>query len=109
MHPLHLGPAVLLGLSSLSCAFALPTQEQSNPSGTGSQVSTSSSNGSEIVNAVENVTLAGVPKLTPDNTCGNAGHGKSKGYTCDRRRIGGGACCSPYVSPPFSVGLWTRC
>ena len=98
MHSLHLGPAFLLGLSSLSFTVALPTFDESKP-GAGSGVSAPNSSVSDIINAVEIVALAGVPKLTPDNTCGNVGNGKNKGYTCDPKSIQGGACCSEYVSP----------
>ena len=98
MHPLHLGSALLLGFWSLGLAVALPTQDQTQPSTTGSDVHAPSSSTVKIVNPMETV-LLGVPKLTPDNTCGNAGNGNNNGYTCDPKRSGGGACCSEYVSP----------
>lgn len=97
MHPLHLGSALLLGFWSLGLAIALPTQDQTST--TGSEVQALSSSIVEIVNPVDTVVLAGVPKLTPNNTCGNAGNGNNNGYTCDPRRSGGGGCCSEYVSP----------
>ncbi len=98
MHPLHFASVLLLGFCSLGIAIALPTEDQIQPSATGSGVRTPSSSISEIVSPVETVVLAGVPKLTPNNSCGRAGNGNNNGYTCDPDRIGGGACCSEYVS-----------
>jgi hypothetical protein len=97
MHLLHLGPALVLGLLSLRLTIALPTQDQHTPGSTASGVSASTSSVSESANTDESVVLAGIPKLTPDNTCGNAGSGKNKGYACDPKRVGGGGCCSEYV------------
>jgi hypothetical protein len=89
MHPLHLGPALVLGLSSLRLAIALPAQDQ--------HTSAPTSSVSGIADAAETVVLAGVPKLTPDNTCGNNKNGMNKGYACDPKGVRGGACCSEYV------------
>lgn len=97
MHLLHLGPALVLGLSSLRLTIALPTQDQHTPVATASGGSALTSSVSEIANAAETVVLAGVPKLTPDNTCGNAHNGMNKGYACDPKSGGGGDCCSEYV------------
>lgn len=80
MHLLHLGSALLL-------AIALPTQDST----TGSEVHAPFSSILEIANPMETVVLAGVPKLTPNNTCGDAGNGNNNGYTCDPKRSGGGA------------------
>jgi hypothetical protein len=99
MYSLHLGPAFLLGLSSLNLTIALPTQDQNKITTNVSDVSAPTPSASEIFNTVETVALAGVPKLSPDNSCGNSGNGKNTGYTCDSKSIGGGACCSAYVSP----------
>jgi hypothetical protein len=103
MHHLHLTPAFLLGLSSLGFTIALPTQDSSQPTTTGSEVSATISSVSETVNAVETVVLLGIPKLTPDNSCGKAGNGKNKGYTCDPKSTKGGACCSEFVSPAICL------
>jgi hypothetical protein len=97
MYQLHLAHALFLGLSGLSLTNALPTQEPNKAITTGLQSSTPISTASDA-NAAETVALAGVPKLTPDNSCGNSGNGKNKGYTCNPKLANGGACCSAYVS-----------
>jgi hypothetical protein len=89
---LHIGPALVLGFSGLRLTIALPTQD---PTASGGYAPTPSA--SEFANAAETVVLAGVPKFTLDNTCGNAKNGMNKGYTCDPKRAGGGDCCSEYV------------
>jgi hypothetical protein len=98
MHHLLLAPAILVGLSGLSSTFALPTQDHNKPIAPRSEPATSTSDVSTIADVGETLALAGAPKLTPDNTCGNTGDENSGGYTCDPKRQGGGPCCSGYVS-----------
>lgn len=95
---MHFGLVLLLLLSTVNHLVALPTQDQNGSNEIESEVAGHVSGISKVFDAVETIVLADIPKLSPDNSCGNAGSGKNKGYTCNPKNFRGGDCCSAYVS-----------